>query len=98
MGDAVFLAKAIHRFPAFSTKSGFKRTGLVVKAGMNHATVVSGLVSTETGFRLEKDKTQSGISIEQSICHGGANDPSADDGDVVQVIAHREFPTHSLNV
>ena len=55
MRDAVLRAKAIHRFAAFNAIARLHRAGLVVKAGMDDAAVMPGLVGGEAVFRLEED-------------------------------------------
>src|SRR5437667_1293814 len=93
--DAVFLTKAIHRFPTFRTQFGFQRTGLVVKAGVNDTAVVSRLMGAETRFGFEKDKTKVRLRIKERICHRYTDDSSANNCDVVRTIAHCGMDSNS---
>ena len=45
VSNAVFTTKGNHLLEAIDTEFRLLRTGLVVKAGMEHATIVSGLMS-----------------------------------------------------
>jgi hypothetical protein len=51
---AVLAAKRNHGVPAFHAQTGFQRSGFVVQAGMNHATVVAGLVSCDFPLLIER--------------------------------------------
>ena len=89
--DADTLARAeLRQEPgALDAEAGLERAGPVVDPRVDDAAVVTGLVLAESRLLLQDHEAGPGRGPEEGAGGGEADDPSADDGDVVAVGAHR---------
>ena len=91
MGNAVLAAKCDHGVPAFHAQAGFQRTGSVIQAGMNDATVVAGLVSCDFLLFIErKDLDARKPANELHACRK-ADNACTDDRNVTLSISHGRY-------
>jgi hypothetical protein len=88
MRDIVLLAKPVHRVSAFDAISCFQGAWFVVKAGVNHAAVVPGLMCSKPVFSLEEDHSQSRSSSQQRIRRSEPNNAATDNRNVVHNTTH----------
>lgn len=82
MRDAMLLAEAHHAEPALDAVSRFRRAWLVIKAGMNDAAVMPGLMGRQFLFRFDDDKRDV-MSIQKRLRRGEADDAGADNRDII---------------
>ena len=60
VGDAVVAAEGGHFLDAGDGQTGLERAGLVIKAGMEHAAVVAGLMAADVGLFFQNDDARPG--------------------------------------
>jgi hypothetical protein len=82
MRNAVVAAKRDHLLQAADTQFRLIRAGFVVKAGMKHAAVVSGLMRSELGLFFEQQQPGLRARLQKAMGRGQADNPAAHDDDI----------------
>ena len=76
-----------------STQTGLQRAGCVVNAGMDYATVMSGLALCRIRVPFQDADPESGIAIDQCTNRRQAHDPGPDDNHVEDIRSARQHRT-----
>ena len=79
MGDRVTLAELVHPARAVDAELGLERARLVIDAGVEHAGVVAGLVTSNLLLALEQRDAQSRLAIQQLVRECQPDDATTDD-------------------
>ena len=82
MRNAVVAAKRDHLLQAADAQLRLFRAGFVVKAGMQHAAVVSGLVRGELGLLFEQQQPGLRPCLQKAMGRGQADNAAAHDDDI----------------
>ena len=80
--DAVFAAERDHLLQAADAQLRLFRTGFVIKAGVEHAAVVAGLVRGEFGFLFEQQQSGLRPCFQKTIGRGQSDNAAADNDNI----------------
>ena len=80
--DPVIVAELLHQPGALDAQSGLERSRLVIRAGVDDAAVVTGLMGAETRLLVEDDEAEAWNRFGQGERRGQPDDPTTDQRDI----------------